>query len=121
MTATDELRRMLDERGVEWSSPSGLNSSFADSITFIGDVAVVSEIDGSDLLRINFDGTPEQAVEATLGRGECHDKNGFDRQTGFECTDCGTWVDEYMVTPFDTGHEVQFRYCPNCGRKVADA
>ena len=70
MTATDELRKLLDERGVEWSSPSGLNSSFADSITFIGNVAVVSEIDGSDLLRINFDGTPEQAVEATLGQRE---------------------------------------------------
>lgn len=67
MTATDVLRRLLDERGVEWSRPSGLNSSFADSITFIGDVAVVGEIDGSDLLRINFDGTPEQAIAATLG------------------------------------------------------
>ena len=66
-TATETLRAILDERGVEWSSPSGLNSSFADSITFIGDVAVVSEIDGSDLLRINFDGTPEQAIAATLG------------------------------------------------------
>lgn len=71
MSATEELRRQLDERGVEWTSPSGLNSSFADSITFIGDIAVISEIDGSDLLRINFDGTPEQAIDATLGRGEC--------------------------------------------------
>ena len=66
-TATERLRDMLDEREVEWSSPSGLNSSFADSITFIGDVAVVSKIEGSDLLRINFDGTPEQAIAATLG------------------------------------------------------
>ena len=71
-TSTERLRALLDERGVEWSSPSGLNSSFADSITFIGDVAVVSEIDGSDLLRINFDGTPEQAVEATLGAEDAY-------------------------------------------------
>lgn len=66
MTATEELRRMLDERCVEWCSPSGLNSSYADRITFIGKAVVVSDIDGSELLRINFDGTPEQAVEVTL-------------------------------------------------------
>ena len=65
-SATEELRRLLDERGVEWSAPSGLNARYADSMTFIGNTAVISEIDGSDLLRINFDGTPEQAIDATL-------------------------------------------------------
>ena len=118
MTATDELRRMLDERGVEWSSPSGLNSSFADSITFIGDVAGVSEIDGSDLLRINFDGTPEQAIDATLGRGTCkiHDCEGSFSAVNrpvWRC-DCGAFMTQY--TDATTYHKP--RYCPNCGRKV---
>ena len=40
-------------------------------LALIGNVAVVGEIDGSDLLRINFEGTPEQAVEATLGPETC--------------------------------------------------
>ena len=116
MTATDELRRLLDERGVEWSSPSGLNSSFADSITFIGDVAVVSEIDGSDLLRINFDGTPEQAIDATLGRGTCQVKGSI-----IDTYEYNRW--EYELS---CGHTIIWEdseppnYCPNCGAKVVD-
>jgi hypothetical protein len=114
---------MLDERGVEWSSPSGLNSSFADSITFIGDVAVVSEIDGSDLLRINFDGTPEQAIEATLGRGTCMDVaefRGFGTKTEFRCSECGYEYSAVGGFGCDYGDEPDFRFCPNCGRKVVD-
>ena len=110
MTATDELRLLLDERGEEWSSPSGLNSRFADSMTFIGDIAVVSEIDGSGLLRINFDGTPQQAIDATLGRGECRivEYEG----TGIPvCSECGAvQPDDYTVY-----------YCWCCGRRVVTA
>ena len=54
----------------------------------------------------------------TRDSGTCHDKNGFDQDTGFECTVCGAMVDRYMITPDDTGHEVQFHYCPFCGREV---
>lgn len=64
MTATDELRRLLDERGVEWRG--GLPTE------------TMVEADGLDLLYVALpDGrvrafirnylTPEQAVEATLG------------------------------------------------------
>lgn len=54
----------------------------------------------------------------TRDSGTCYDKNGFDQDTGFECTVCGAMVDRYMITPDDTGHEVQFHYCPFCGREV---
>ena len=108
--STEHLRALLDERGVEWSSSSGLNSRFADSITFIGNVAVVSEIDGSDLLHIYFDGTPEQAVEATLGPGTCRVVDYED--TGIPvCSVCGA------VQPEDFA----VYYCWCCGRKVVDA
>jgi len=64
MTATEELRRLLDERGVEWRG--GLPTE------------TMVEADGLDLLYVALpDGrvrafirnylTPEQAVEATLG------------------------------------------------------
>lgn len=66
--------------------------------------------------------SPADAIEriATLGTETCHDKNGFDPSLGFECTVCGTMVDEYMVTPIDYGHQKQFRYCPGCGARVVD-
>ena len=111
MSATDELRRMLDERGVEWTKPSGLNERYANELTFIGDHAVVSEIDGSDLLRINFDGTPEQAIAATLGHynagryvGLCQGEYWERTENGdYYCGGCG-----WKVTDHDS-------YCPECG------
>ena len=115
MTATDRLRAMLDERGVEWTKPSGLNSRFADSMTFIGDVAIVSEIDGSDLLRINFDGTPEQAIDATVGRRTCNVEYADDVPDStkkvlgvYFCSECGS----------PTYNDVCPTYCMYCGAKV---
>lgn len=118
MSATDELRRLLDERGVEWSSSSGLSSRYADSMTFIGDVAVVSEIDGSDLLRINFDGTPEQAVEAVLGDRTCRveSMHGYTDpyvsarySVELSCHTLEDWSDSEPPA-----------YCPWCGAKVVE-
>ena len=67
-SSTQVLRRLLDERGVEWRG--GLPAE------------TMVEADGLDLLYVALpDGrvrafirnylTPEQAVEATLGRGTC--------------------------------------------------
>ena len=45
--------------------------------------------------------TPEQAIDATLGRGTCH-------VAAFgSCSECGAQMDG-----------IYQRYCPNCGRKV---
>lgn len=112
MNATDELRRLLDERGVEWTSPSGLNSRFADSMTFIGNVAVVSEIEGSDMLRINFDGTPEQAIEATLGRKTTTRHGRYRTKYGRSvpcCERCGYGIGD-----------MRWHYCPSCGAEVIE-
>lgn len=80
MSATDELRRMLDERGVEWTAP---NSCLRDEMTswaaggFYYDAFEVPEPDGTFLLTATHqdDLTPEQAIAATLGdaftREEC--------------------------------------------------
>lgn len=51
-------------------------------------------------------------------REETADKNGFDRDMGFECVRCGAMTDDYMYAPDDIGHITRFNYCPCCGAKV---
>ena len=108
MSATDELRRLLDERGVEWDYG----------------------ITGAETTRFNANGlhltftpmryglvcstilTPEQAVEATLGRGKCRNLSKYVNE--FECSCCG-WTYDFVTDPYSGP-----RYCPNCGRRVVD-
>ena len=64
MTATDELRRRLDERGVEWKAPASYDGST--KYDTIVDGYWFHEYDG----KITVHGlTPEQVIAATLGRG----------------------------------------------------
>ena len=64
MTATDELRRLLDGRGVEWGNCVGPFPQTAFSVN--GVVWQVKElVAGLDVSTRYL--TPEQAVEATLG------------------------------------------------------
>jgi hypothetical protein len=95
MSATDELRRLLDERGVEYE-----DSELIDTMTYYtewggndgGDGAnVYVEYTDGTVLRM-FDATPEQAIAATLGRGEC------------EIETCETWL------PAERYHR-----CKHCG------
>lgn len=63
MTATDELLRLLDERGVEYDSKTYEGVTFWNEDT---NMAVASEgYDGK--LWVSQSLTPEQAIEATLG------------------------------------------------------
>lgn len=109
MTATDVMRRMLDERGVEWwnqTDPEPQTRTVARS----GDQFIIyhENVDGTvGYLVTNIDGlTPEQAIAATLGRGECRRKwhNGY----GF-CDQCGANITSACNV-----------YCWQCGRKVVD-
>ena len=110
-SATDELRRLLDERGVEWWAgedecdrkthweSSGLtweyyNDENGDAwLGFLG--ACESDV------------SPAQAIDATLGRGTCHRKW---RKDGYAfCSECG-----YNITgPWA-------HYCPACGKRVVE-
>ena len=122
MSAIDELRRLLDERGVEHFGDGYLHiTSF-----FMGGVwaSVTETSTGKLMLRATFE-TPEQAIAATLGpcncsnserTGTCHNVHEppkdetFWPAPHFKCSGCGaTHVSmEYVF------------YCPNCGRKVVD-
>lgn len=130
MSATDELRRLLDERGVEyevqregtpseavvWDGPIGTRHS-----AFVS--CKNADRRTGDVLYATLFLTPEQAVEATLGRGTCRDlaeTPEYRDKTEFRCSECGYEYSAVGGFGCDYGDEPDFRYCPNCGRKVVD-
>lgn len=140
MTATDELRKMLDERGVEWLNSDGDCCDSDDdymlaeqdsrkttwSVDIAGDDMTITahEVYENDELEEWFDlefheyFTLKQVIAATLGGGECklHECEGSFSATNrpvWRC-DCGAFMTQY--TDATTYHKP--RFCPNCGRKV---
>lgn len=119
MSATDELRRMLDERGVEWkgfhrhlkgyANPENDYTSWIvrDGKAFVS--ASFHECHGeSTYFKITGYGlTPEHAIAATLGSEECSDV--AIEGEWFECSKCGCV--RQLIHP---------HYCPNCGAKVIE-
>jgi len=126
MTATEELRRMLDERGVEWDDiDTGSRRSL---------ITLWHGTDGMEwqfyentktnwtLLKSRRDYlTPEQAIAATLGRWDYHDEGD---PSDFCCSECGVRMftntsDTYTMIASDGRTIIEHpNYCPNCGRKV---
>lgn len=114
MSATDELRRLLDERGMKYSDfTSAIKNGkaiFKTRWKHEGGYAELSEWDstGSNNLFIqNVD--PEQVIAATLGGGECENANDVMKsgEIGFKCSECGSWDDDPHP-----------RFCHNCGKAV---
>lgn len=75
MTATDELRRMLDERGVEWKNETAFMQGQEHLMTTWkstnGKAVAYSEFEYPHMKKLRiYDCTPEQAIEATLGPRE---------------------------------------------------
>lgn len=127
MSATDELRRLLDGRGVAWTAP---NSCLRDEMTswaaggFYYDAFEVPEPDGTFLLTAAHqdDLTPEQAVEATLGRGTCEVVSSMDMTDVYEYAPTSYWHFEMTCGGvFDWTEPEPPSFCPCCGRKVVDA
>lgn len=99
MTPTDELRAMLDERGIEWWYGIGEKST-----VFDGEYGVRYEVDGTLgllFIRSVLNVTPEQAIAATVG--EEHEMH--------ICKRCGV---AYELNIIDKGFGKP-RFCPNCG------
>ena len=123
MTATDRVRAMLDERGVEWDELAGhpvvVGTEWHDR-----DGHPCTALEHADdvpdgMLSVQACLTPEQAIEATLGRGECKKlpsdgitrcfvrRYGYEIEFGYwKCSACGCECFEGA------------RYCMGCGRKV---
>ena len=118
MTATDELRRLLDERGVRWWNDFAAlhRSDYTHFEPDAGMTVCAWEKDGGLALEVSTDYrlTPEQAIAATLGTGTCRDDSEA-APIFFSCSECGCCHLRnvaYVDMP---------RYCPNCGRKVVRA
>jgi hypothetical protein len=70
--------------------------------------------------------TPEQAVEATLGRGTCHITPKFTCSEceyqyptrNFECYETCDGRTAYASLGYDVLDCEKPKFCPNCGRKV---
>ena len=107
--ATDELRRLLDERGVEHYDGTESTLWLKDEHGYRASADEVSN--GIMQLQV-WCLTPAQAIDATLGRGTCRDVGRY----SFVCSECGWASDEphHVLGGFWT------KYCPNCGRKVVE-
>ncbi len=125
MTATDELRRLLDERGVEYEV--GEQGWVFFEGNGLGWVFVGSDTHGQ-LLHKKLFITPEQAIAATMGTGTCE----ADETDVIKC-----WVkckDEPSVEHMELIHVMEcsacggtyeyvnggYEFCPRCGAKVVD-
>lgn len=117
--ATERLRSMLDERGVKWRKAPHYSSESQDNeMIFDGNGIEWHTYDHMNgrlgLRALRYEVTPEQVIEATLGRGEC--RNAAPSYLDFLCSECG--FVHYHSDTNDTGDGNEWNYCPNCGRKV---
>lgn len=103
-SATDELRRMLDERGVKWHG---------DIATYWGDFDAVESVFYDNALEVALYGvSPQQAIDATLGRGTT-------TRTGKHRTKYGRRIPVCERCGYGIG-DMRWNYCPSCGAEVVD-
>lgn len=121
MTATERLRQLLDERGVEWYARNILSTAYVHwGDDRKGPTFDAKDAGGGKVDLFCYRISPEQAVEATLGRGTCRmtlaDLRGPAYTDVYECSECGHQTMVYTVM----GESEPPRYCPECGRKVEE-
>lgn len=121
-TAIDDLRSMLDERHVKWRTDTSVTNKVEWTIwksPWFKEVWA-KEVDGSISI-FNCSMTPAQAIEATLGRGECRDSN--NRFNAWQCSECGAAVllvfDDFDEPTYSVNGSADVpNFCPNCGKVV---
>lgn len=113
---TEDLRRMLDERGVEYVA-NDYKSVKETCWSYMGELdAVFAEFGDGETCFVCDTGcfTPEQAIAVTLGRGECHKVRVHEEiEDEMHCSECG----RFLGFAGDIG-AFPYNFCPNCGRKV---
>lgn len=123
MTATDELRRMLDERGVYYGTEDMETIRYTDwgDWLFSEPLNAKPHTLGAQCELMLAPATTEHAIAATLGAGTCHKlpssgdtvcivrMHGLEMEFGYwRCSECGCECFEGA------------RYCMNCGGKVVE-
>lgn len=121
---TTELRRLLDECGMEYREHGGVSTGAMESYTrFVidGDDGMVKAIletsEHSKAVLLTLRCTPEQAVAATLRRGKCEIRklpDGYYMTAAVECSECGA-----AIATADIEYECcDINFCPSCGKAV---
>lgn len=140
MTPTERLRELLDERGVRYTQTIVTEGTLFTIVTNEEYYFVLVRDNNAGIEMWSQYLTPEQAVEATLGRGECkldgytdaafsacqapNEKDFIDYAEVCECTACGASI---IVPPSYTrvSHDRDelwpiYRFCPHCGAEVVE-
>ena len=120
MSGTTELRALLDDRGVEHFDGTE-TTLWGYELTGEGTGAyrfAADETSGGRMQVRMFNVTPEQAIAATLGGGECeweleHSGTLYDK---WRCSECKFL---FVEPRCDQGYtDLVPNYCPNCGKAV---
>jgi len=122
VSATEKLRKLLDERGVEWHQDVDQGGYYTEWNSQYGECNALEWYPRLTLVILNL--TPEQAVEATLGRETCR----ADETATWDCV-CdgvghyGEHLTVHVMECSACGHTYEhvngsYEYCPRCGRKV---
>ncbi len=123
MSATKELRRMLDERGADYRvSATGYSIDIGPYTTAYANRSDTT-LDVS-LRQV----TPEQAIAATLGVGTCKADETDVIKCWVKCKDEPSTEHVELIHVMECsacGHTYEYvngsyEYCPRCGAKVVD-
>lgn len=114
MTATERLRALLDERGVEWWEEDGHTLWYGESIHHAASAFSSFMFGENERVHLNAMVTPEQAIAATLGPGTCRITDNGPWGYPYVCSACGASFDPDV-------NNGEFNYCPNCGARVIGA
>lgn len=117
MTATEELRRLLDERGVEYDEAAAVISGVVATFWHDRNGYPCSAIEGADdiqdgKLSVQALLIPAQAADATLGRGTTTRTSKYRTKYGRSipvCERCGYGIGD-----------MRWNFCPSCGAEVVD-
>ena len=116
MSATDELCRLLDERGVEWSTcfvDDAVHTMWNDAACWFTEFK-----DGTTVWGKAMEGSPAQAIEATLGRealwySSLYDEADPDGAYAWRCSECRAFARDYGIEGLPT-----VMFCPSCGARM---
>ena len=123
MTATDELRKLLDERGITHKTDTFVidadHGKVKETAWVIGNSHHVYQEYRDRTVLTSTSIAPEQAIAATLGNGTCKMEQIPEcRYDDIECSECGVALWAFSMDKAGEGVIATPNYCPYCGRAV---